>query len=240
MKWNFSSITIGLLSALVPILPAIATPTNSTPVNSTANDRAQLAQWRSDLQWTFCNESWTEALSLAGALMGSDNISEDERLWLFVLRQDIYNYYHGIAEFEGCEGGIIAGATAQESFAASVDSPSTNPSLNWNRGLSSLGGNPRSRVAATPTNSSSRGTDLASVAASPSTACTPYSSEEVRVANGSTSNQWNYEVWQRSRESFYTRYWDQNGSCDQSRSTSNYSSQEEAYQAFRRTVGLPN
>ncbi|GAB4227606.1 MAG: hypothetical protein Kow00121_56340 [Elainellaceae cyanobacterium] len=89
MKWNFKWAAIALLTVFT-ITPAQAITTAE-----------QAEVWRWQLERAYCAENWTEAISVAGALMGSD-IQPSERLWLFGLRQEMFNYQRGTASFSGC------------------------------------------------------------------------------------------------------------------------------------------
>lgn len=249
MRWSFRFATIGLL-AVFATAPAQA-----------RNEVEQIAIWRSQLQQAYCVQDWTEAASLSAALMGSD-ISQSERLWLFYLRQDIYNFQYGVAAFPGCEDGIVAGITAEAALAAASESAidwesgTTRVSrsqrsrwrtadaadLDWTRGTAFAGRNSttpeRTALSATTDNFTPTGftEDSQAVNTALTTTCgSPYP-EERRVADGSTSNQWNYETWEDSNQSFYIRYWRQYQTCDQAYTTSHYSTQNDAWQEFMEQI----
>jgi hypothetical protein len=198
------------------------------------SEAEQIALWRSQLNRAYCAANWSEALSLAGAMMGSD-ISPHERIWLSVLRQDMFNYQRGIAEFEGCnDEPITAGITAQETFTATDIPPlrwqTTRISARRNAPLINVRANPASSIARlSPTRSAS--TPSASTNSNQDTACRPVFDRDRRVANGTVSSRWAYEIWQ-DNQGFRTRYWQQSQTCEQARTTSHYSTQEEAYRAF--------
>jgi hypothetical protein len=229
MKWNFKSIAIGIFSVLL-----------ATPVQAAMDEAEQITAWYSQLGRSYCAENWTEALSLAGALLGSD-VTPHERVWLYLLRQDMFNYRSGAAEFNGCDGSpIMAGITGQEAL-----SESRSSSLNWHRD-----GSIASRRNSLTTRSMLRTnrsqpinttlpptTALSSVQSSQATdtACPPVYERDRRVANGTVSNRWAYEIWQ-DNGGFRARYWQQSQTCSQSRTTGRYSTQNEAYQEFRRAA----
>jgi hypothetical protein len=119
MKWNMKAIAIGILSLFI-----------APPGYATVSEAEQIAVWRSQLLRSYCAENWTEALSLAGALMGSE-VTPHERVWLYLLRQDMFNYQSGVAEFNGCDGSpIAAGITGQADSDWEVST--SGSSLNWN------------------------------------------------------------------------------------------------------------
>jgi hypothetical protein len=226
MKW-MQAIGLGLVGFVA-----------TTPVYAAMSEAEQVAAWRSQLGRAYCAANWPEALSLAGALMGSE-ITPNERVWLFVLRQDMFNYQSGIADFGGCQGEqIVAGITAQEATTTSEVS-----SLNWQRG------NLTNRRSASPSSATSRGNRNlnqepawattppvpVSQTANSNTACTPTSERDRRVANGTVSNRWAYEIWQDGR-GFEARYWQQSQTCDRARTTGHHSTQSGAYEAFRRAA----
>jgi hypothetical protein len=207
----------------------------ATPTHAAMSEAEQIALWRSQLNRAYCTANWSEALSLAGAMMGSD-VSPHERIWLSVLRQDMFNYQRGIAEFDGCnDEPITAGVTAQETFAAT-----DTPPLRWQTTRTSAvrRNTPSVSLRANPALStdrplSTRSVSTTSASATPTqdTACRPASERDRRVANGTVSSRWAYEIWQ-DNQGFRTRYWQQSQTCDQARTTFHYSTQEEAYRAF--------
>ncbi|WP_416670368.1 hypothetical protein [Egbenema bharatensis] len=220
MKWNVKAIAIGILSLLI-----------TAPSYAAVSEAEQVAAWRSQLLRSYCAENWTEALSLAAALMGSD-VSPHERVWLYLLRQDLFNYQSGLAQFDGCDGSpIVAGVTGSEALAAAESS-----SLNWlmtnRRGpaiATTLSRTHRSQ-AATPPSPIAPASEF--VRQSADTACLPVYERDRRVANGTISNRWAYEIWQ-DNGGFRTRFWQQSQTCNQARTTSRYSTQNGAYEAFR-------
>ncbi len=237
MKWSLSVVAIGVLSMLSTI-PVQAAAGSDRQIRQ--QELQQVRRWQTELAYSFCNQDWTNALSVSRALMGSEVITAEERWWLYVLQQDMFNYTHGLAEFKGCEPqGMVAGVTGQS--AEPLIATRQAALVNWNRGLATLGQNLSSR-ATNPMIDDETSIAFAESTAQPialNTACNPYAVEERRVANGSVSNQWHYEIWQDSRHSFYVRYWMQNESCDRAGSTSHYDSQREAYREFRSQIGIP-
>ena len=225
MRWSLKFAAIGLLTVLT-----------TAPVQAATREADQVAMWRSQLRQAYCAEDWNEALSVAAAIMGSD-ILPYERVWLFLLRQDMFNYQSGVAQFSGCEGGrIMAGVTGDEAGLAA-----STASLDWSRGFSSLQIGTSSSANRSPSFNTQRGSASASITTTSNTAndsaCNPRSQEERRVANGSISNLWNYEIWENSSRQFYVMYWDQTQSCSRTaRTTSSYQTQNEAWQEFMRAV----
>jgi hypothetical protein len=229
------------LSPMAPIEPAQANPVEAQ----------QVTAWRSGLHRSYCNSNWTEAISLAGAMMGSSEVTSNERLWLFVVRQDMFNFQRGVAEFSGCQGGrVLAGITADATQALQAlvefsDSSATSSSVNWARGLTAIRADrrqstPLANASTTPSSVNPTRTDRS--AQTPTTTDCPANSEgDRRVADGSTSNQWNYEIWRNTSSQFYVRYWRQHQTCAQARITpERYSTQNEAWQAFRQAIRFEN
>jgi hypothetical protein len=227
MKRRVKAIGLGIVGSLFSMMVA-------TPVGAAMSEAEQIAAWRWQLGRAYCAANWTEALSLAGALMGSD-ISPHERVWLFVLRQDMFNFQSDVAEFEGCDGGqITAGVTAQEALAASEPS-----SLNWRRErtVTSRRSSPTaSALLRADRPQTSNATFSSTTTSEPNnqadTACPPVYARDRRVANGTVSNRWAYEIWQ-DNSGFRARYWQQSQTCNEARTTLHYSTQNAAYQAFR-------
>lgn len=180
--------------------------------------------------------------------MGSKTVREHERIWLFLLRQDMFNFQNEAAAFSGCQGGrVLAGITA-DATVASLDPTPVGPNrelsestIDWTRGLAAIGANSTSpRRSTSPASTASFPVSIAgnpSNATSSNSDCTA-SAGERRVADGSTSNQWNYEIWQDSGRQFYVRYWRQDETCAQARTTTHHLTQTQAWQEFRCDVGL--
>lgn len=81
----------------------------TTPAQAAMSEAEQVTVWRYQLHRSYCAGNWTEAISLAGAMMGSQSIRQHERIWLFLLRQDMFNFQSSAAEFPGCQGGRRCG-----------------------------------------------------------------------------------------------------------------------------------
>lgn len=223
MRWSLKLVAIGYFAVL-----AIA------PARAAVSEAEQATLWRYQLHRSYCAGNWTEAISLAGAMMGNQTVRQHERVWLFLLRQDMFNFQSGAAAFPGCQGGrVLAGITAEAAEAASEPD---ELALNWDKGLAAIGISTATarRVGLPPANPS-----RAIATTSARTANCTGSQGESWVADGSTSNQWNYEIWQdTSSREFYVQYWRQGETCTQSRETSQYATQNEAWQEFRSRVGL--
>jgi hypothetical protein len=258
MERSLKLTAIGLTSLLSTLLSTLTLLSISPikPAQANPVEAQQVTAWRSDLHRSYCAGNWTEAMSLAGAMMGSSEVRPHERLWLFLLRQDMFNFQRGFADFSGCQGGrVLAGITA-DAAQESSDRPSdhaaerSRSSVDWARGLVAIGadrpGQPTTTSPATTTSSVNQRTNNQSrtdrSAQTPTTTnCPPPFDGERRVADGSTSNQWNYEIWRNTSSQFYVRYWRQNQTCAQARTTSErYSTQNEAWQAFRQAIQFEN
>lgn len=228
MRWSLKFVAIGLLTILT-----------TAPAQAAMSEAEQVAVWRSQLRQSYCAEDWNEALSLAAAIMGSD-VLPYERIWLFLLRQDMFNYQRGVAEFSGCDGGrIMAGVTGEEAGLAVA----SESSIDWSRGVSSLqtrNFNPATHNASSDAQRTSTPVASTVTASNPDNdgVCNPRAQEERRVASGSVSNLWDYEIWENSSRQFYVMYWDQSRACYRSmRTTTSYQTQNEAWQEFMRLVG---
>lgn len=221
----------------------------AAPVQAAISEAEQVTMWRYQLHRSYCAGNWPEAISLAGAMMGSKTVREHERVWLFLLRQDMFNFQNEAAAFPGCQGGrVLAGITADATI-ASLDPAPVSPNrelsestIDWNRGLSAIRANSTSpRRSTSPASTASFPVSTVETPPNPTPSnsdCTA-SEGERWVADGSTSNQWNYEIWQDSGRQFYVRYWRQDETCAQARTTySRYPTQNEAWQAFRDQVDL--
>jgi hypothetical protein len=191
-------------------------------------------------------------------MMGSQEVRPHERQWLFLLRQDMFNFQRGVAGFSGCQGGrVLAGITADaaqdaqeaiERTASDDATESSSSSVNWARGLTAIGvDRPRPQPALRSANISAvtslvdrLNVDRANQADQnpANTDCQAFSEGERRVADGSTSNQWNYEIWRDVNYQFQVRYWRQNETCGQARVTWRYPTQNQAWQVFRCAIGL--
>lgn len=215
----------------------------AAPAQAAISEAEQVTIWRYQLHRSYCAGNWSEAISLAGAMMGSKTVREHERIWLFLLRQDMFNFQSEVAEFPGCQGGrLLAGVTAEATVASlETDRELEQSSIDWNRGLAAIGAN--STSASRLTSPASTASFPVSTVGSPpnptpsNSDCTAYEGERW-VADGSTSNQWNYEIWQDSGRQFYVRYWRQDETCAQARTTAHHLTQTQAWQAFRCDVGL--
>jgi len=220
MKW-MQRVAIGCL-AIMPMAPAQAA----------VSEAEQATLWRYQLHRSYCAANWTEAISLAGAMMGNRAVREHERIWLFLLRQDMFNFQSGAAAFSGCQGGrLLAGITADATAPESNAIP-----LRWDNGLAAIGANATTaRQSVLPTTHPSR-----SVSSTPATRTANCAEAEGErwVADGSTSNQWNYEIWQARSSEFYVQYWRQGETCAQSRTTTQHATQNQAWQDFRSRIGL--
>lgn len=209
----------------------------TTPAQSAMSEAEQVTVWRYQLHRSYCAGNWTEAISLAGAMMGSQNVRQHERIWLFLLRQDMFNFQSSAAEFPGCQGGrVLAGITADETTALSEQR-----SIDWNKGLGTIGSSYASHssrtqstvpIAATTSSPDSRQeTDIAAA-----TTCPPAYEDDRRVYRGSLSSQWNYEIWQDTSRWFYVNYWRQHETCDQARTTSHHPTQDDARDEFMSAI----
>lgn len=236
MKWNLNVVTIGVLSVLAT-LPVHATEIHDRQIRQ--QELQQVRQWQTELAYSFCNQDWTTALSVSSALMGSEAITSQERWWLYVLQQDMLNYSHNIAEFKGCEQqGMVAGMTGQVAEASVATNQVSSPVslIDWRRSFVSR----QNSFAVSPADAATpREFAVETEPIALNTTCRPYDAEERRVANGSVSNQWNYETWQDSYNLFYVLYWRQDETCEQASSTSHQDSQRAAYREFRNQIGIP-
>lgn len=70
---------------------------------------------------------------------------------------------------------------------------------------------------------------VGAVASNPT--CPGMNTDDRRVASGSVSTRWIYWVLQNPARQYYVAYWPQHD-CTQSRRTTTYSTQREAYSAF--------
>lgn len=222
MKWSLKLVAIGCFAALT-----------IAPAQAAVSEAEQATLWRYQLHRSYCAGNWTEAISLAGAMMGNRTVRQHERVWLFLLRQDMFNFQSGAAAFPGCQGGrVLAGITAE---AAEIASQPAESSLSWEKGLAAIGVSAATaRQSVSPPANPSR---FVATTPAQNTNCTR-SAGERWVADGSTSNQWNYEIWQDTSRRFYVKYWQQGETCAQSRETTQYATQNEAWQEFRSQVGL--
>ncbi|MBI4781221.1 MAG: hypothetical protein HY785_07830 [Oscillatoriophycideae cyanobacterium NC_groundwater_1537_Pr4_S-0.65um_50_18] len=218
MKNKFAALLIGLLTLA-------AQPTTAAPSQAHQN-----ATWRSQLQQAMCSQSWSRAIGVSGALMGSD-IQPNERIWLLALRQDLFAYQAGTASFAGCENGMMAGATAE-----SVQLLSAESAADWQGTLVRLGFaestapvaiaaafSPATRTAA-PLPSTETTVSSSRLA---ETACQVFSTRGFRVASGTTSSRWVYEIWQ-DVDTFYAQYWRQSQTCADATSSGGFETQEAA------------
>lgn len=213
----------------------------TTPAQAAMSEAEQVTVWRYQLHRSYCAGNWTEAISLAGAMMGSQSIRQHERIWLFLLRQDMFNFQSGTAEFPSCQGGrVVAGITADETTALSGQR-----SIDWNKGLVGVGTSRASHpswtqstvpIAAATSLPDSR--PESGIAAA--TTCPPSSEEDRRVYRGSLSSQWNYEIWQATDRWFYVNYWKQDETCDQSRTTLKNPTQDDARNEFMCEIRDPS
>ena len=111
MRQSFILVAIGCFLGL-----AIA------PAQASVSEAEQVTAWRYQLHRTYCAGNWTEALSLSAAMMGSRTVRQHERIWLFLLRQDMFNFQSGAAEFPGCRGGrVVTGITAEAANGAETE-----------------------------------------------------------------------------------------------------------------------
>jgi hypothetical protein len=176
-----------------------------------------------------CSQSWSRAIGVSGALMGSD-IQPNERIWLLALRQDLFAYQAGTAAFAGCENGVMAGATAE-----SVQLLSADDSVDWQGTLVRLGfaefTAPVAIAAFSPVIRTAAPLPSAETPVSSSplaeTACQVFSTRGFRVASGTTSSRWVYEIWQ-DVDTFYAQYWRQSQTCADATSSGGFETQEEA------------
>ncbi len=220
MKYRLGGLLIGILATVAA--PAVASP----------DEVHQVSAWRSQLRQAMCSQSWSQAIGVSGALVGSA-IQPSERIWLLALRQDLFAYQTGAVPFSGCEGNVMmAGATRE-----SVSLLAAQSSLDWEGTLARMGlsGAPDSAsnsdtmaIAALATQSNSapsgRADDNAQVAYA---ACQPVWAGDFRVASGAVSNRWVYEIWQNI-DTFYLQYWRQSQTCTQAVTMGGFPTQQAA------------
>lgn len=231
MKRNLGAVAIGVLS-LLGTIPVQAMTQAEVNRQMRQIEAQQVSIWFAELEYSFCNQDWTNALSASSALMGSEAISSEERWWLYTLRQDMYNYSHGIAEFQGCDVvGMVAGVSAEQTTPMLADA-----SPNWQRLIPFRGNRSTRSLAITPSTldniiASAQTVDQ-EITSNSNRLCSPIFpglAEDLRVASGSLSTQWNYEILQPNPDQFYGLYWRQDAPCEEATRTDTHPTQEEVH-----------
>ena len=222
MKYRLGGLLIGILATVAA--PAAASP----------DEAHQVSAWRSQLRQAMCSQSWSQAIGVSGALVGSA-IQPSERIWLLALRQDLFAYQTGAVPFSGCEGNVMmAGATRE-----SVSLLATQSALDWEGTLARMGlssapdSAANSDTMAIAASATQLGSDPLTAGDNPGqlayAACQPVSAGDFRVASGAVSNRWVYEIWQNI-DTFYLQYWRQSQTCTQAVTTGSFTTQQAARQ----------
>lgn len=188
---------------------------------------ASIDALRNATQQAVCLNEWNSAIQSVNQLMGLSDVTPAYREALLAYRRQLEGYRSSNARVDmrqqpGCQAAI---AQAQTRTAPTSQS---SRSMNWDMAIANISGQQSGSTALVrPTGSRSARASTTQTSA----ACSSPTTRDRRVATGTISNRWQYEMFEGS-SGFYIYYWQQHDCRSVSRFYGTYPTQSELREEF--------